>query len=117
MPMAWCLPRNEKPPDGGLSTCVRERGRSAFRELLAPPRLVQAHFLALDFARVARDEPGLRQRRLQLRVVLDQRPRDAVANRAGLTRLPAADDIDHDVERLLVVGQHEGLPYDHAAGL
>src|SRR5204862_4738900 len=63
------------------------------------------------------DQPGLRQRRLQLGVVLDQRPRDAVANRARLTRLPAADDVDHDVERLLVVGQHQGLPHDHAAGL
>src|SRR5436190_23513154 len=78
-------------------------GASALRELLATPRLVQAHFLALDFARVAGHEPGLRQRRFQLRVVLDQRPRDAVAHCAGLTRLPAADDVDHDVERLLVV--------------
>ena len=54
-------------------------------------RLVEADLLALDFARVARDEPRLRQRGLELRVVVDQRARDAVAHRAGLAGLAAAD--------------------------
>ena len=39
---------------GGSVDCL------ALRELLALARLVEADLLALDFARVARDEPGLR---------------------------------------------------------
>src|SRR6187551_3560636 len=79
-------------------------GRLALRELLAPARLVQTDLLALDFAGVAGDEPCLRQRGFQLRIVIDQCARDAVPYGARLPRLAPADDVDHDVERLLVVG-------------
>src|SRR3954468_21291995 len=81
----------------------------ALAELLAAARLVEADLLSLDFARIARDESRLGQRGLQLRVVVDERARDAVAHRTGLARLTAADHVDHDVERALVVGQHERL--------
>src|SRR5258706_3366328 len=90
---------------------------SAFRELLAASRLVQADFLALDLARVARHEPGLRKRRLERRVVLDQGARDAMADRAGLPRFATAEHVHLDVERLQVIGELEGLAHDHAAGL
>src|SRR6185369_10678325 len=89
----------------------------ALGELLAASRLVEADLLALDLARVARDEPGLRQRRLERGIVLDQRAGDAVAHRAGLARLAAAEDVDLDVERLRVVGELERLAHDHAARL
>src|SRR5258708_28269111 len=47
---------------------------SAFRELLAASRLVQAHLFALDFARVARHEPRLPAVGLHAWVVFHQRP-------------------------------------------
>src|SRR4051812_21414873 len=72
----------KKPPWGGFFSSF---GDSALGELLAPPRLVQSHLLALDFARVARDEPCLAQHRLQRRVELDERPGQSVAH---CSRLP-----------------------------
>src|SRR6185503_6320289 len=90
---------------------------SAFRELLAASRLVQAHLLAFDLARVARDEPRLREGGLEGGIVFDERPRDAVAHGARLARLAAAEDVHLDVERLGVVRELEGLAHDHAAGL
>src|SRR5512143_2167096 len=98
---------------GGLRRS--EATTSALRELFALARLVQTHLLALDLARVARDEPRLRQRRLQRRVVVDERARDAVADRTGLAGLAAALDVDHDVEGRLVVRQLERLADHHAA--
>src|SRR5687767_6215882 len=81
-------PKKQKPPIGGFR--FAESLSSAFRVLLAPPCFVQADLLSLDFARVARHQPGRAQRRLQSRIILDQRPRDAVAHRAGLAALAAA---------------------------
>src|SRR5258708_27611154 len=78
---------------------------SAFRELLAASRLVQAHLLALDFARVARHEPRLREGGLQGGVGFTKRPGNAVAHRSRLARLSAAEDVDLDVEHLGVVGE------------
>src|SRR4029079_18093676 len=63
---------------GGSVDCL------ALRELLALARLVEADLLAFDFSRIARHQARLRQRGLQLRVVIDQRASDSVANRAGL---------------------------------
>src|SRR5262245_37952639 len=93
------------------------RSALALAELLAAARLVEADLLSLDFARVARHETRLRQRGLKLRVVVDERAGDALAHRAGLAGLAAADHVDHDVERGLVVGEHERLAHDHAARL
>src|SRR5438067_11469436 len=87
--------------------------RSALAELLATARAVQADLLALDFARIARDEAGTAQVGLERRVVVDQRPRDAVAHRAGLAGLAAAVHVDLDVESRVVGREHQGLPDDH----
>src|SRR3970040_2057496 len=70
----------------------------ALRELMALARLVQAPLLALDRARVTRDQPRLLERRLERRVILDQRARDAVPHGARLPPLTAALHVDHDVE-------------------
>src|SRR5881394_3456307 len=94
-----------------------KRSRLSLRELLAAPRLVQAHFLALDFARVARDEPRLREDGFQGGVVFDERPGDPVANCAGLSRLAAAQHGHADVESAEVIGELERLAHDHAPGL
>src|SRR5690349_9639300 len=90
--------------------------RSALGELLAASRLVQADLLALHLARVARDETRLRQRRLERRVVVDQRTRDAVAHRARLAGFAATRDVHHDVERGVVARELERLTHDHAPG-
>src|SRR5690606_50571 len=58
----------------------RRASESALRELRRPARLAQADLLALDLARVARDEAGTAQRLAQRLVVRHQRPRDAVTD-------------------------------------
>src|SRR6185436_10981236 len=109
-------PETKKPPRRRLSY-RRDASSSAFRVLLAPPRLVQTDLLSLDFARVARHEPGRAQRGLQRCIILDQRPRDPVANRARLAALAAAEHVHHDVESGQVLGQLERLAHHHLAGL
>ena len=62
---------------------------------------MQADFLALDFAGVARDVTGLTQRLAQFLVVFDQGAGDAVANGAGLTGGATALDGAVDIKLLL----------------
>src|SRR5690606_39789307 len=111
---AACEARRPVPEARGIARGSRG---SALRELLATSRLVEADLLALDLARVARDEARARQRRLERRVVVDQCTGDAVAHRARLAGLAAAGDVDHDVEAADVVGELERLAHDHATGL
>src|SRR5260221_8795947 len=59
-------------------------GRLALRELRGLACLVQAGLLALDLARIARQEAFPFEGNPQLRIRLDEGPGDAVANRAGL---------------------------------
>src|ERR1051326_3954827 len=58
------------------SRCLYAVVRLALRELEAAARLAAAVFFAFDFAGVAAHEAGIAQRRLELRVGFDQRPRD-----------------------------------------
>src|SRR4051812_24180562 len=112
--------RNDKAARGRLCRCnvVRTADSAlALGELLPASRLVQADLLALDLARVARDQPRLRQRGLERGIVFDERAGDAVANGAGLARFAAAEHVDLDVEGQGVVGELERLAHDHAAGL
>src|SRR5438876_867131 len=62
----------------------------AFTELEALARASHAVLLAFLRPRVAREQPFVFQPLAQLRVVLDERPRDAQAQRAGLARHAAA---------------------------
>src|SRR5262245_10247610 len=89
----------------------------ALGELVTAARLVQPDLLALHLARVARDEPRLLQRRLERRVVLDQRAGNAVADGAGLPRLAASVDVDVDIEARERIGELQRLAHDHAPGL
>src|SRR5260370_18471221 len=84
--------------------------------MLAPPCLVQTDLLSLDFARIARDQPGCAQGALQSGIILDQSARDAVAHRACLPAFAAAVDVHHDVEARLALGELERLAHYHAAG-
>src|SRR5262245_61157218 len=71
----------------------------ALGELRRLARLVQAGLLALDDACVARQEACPLQRHAQLRVGLDERPGDAVADGARLSARPAAVHPHAEVER------------------
>src|SRR5687767_11395254 len=100
-----------------VTSMVQRASALSLRELLAAARFVQADLLALDLARVARDETRLREDGLEGGVVLDQRARDPVPDRSGLPGFAAAEDGHANVERARVVGELEGLPHDHAPGL
>src|SRR5215216_6254687 len=71
----------------------------ALGELRRLAGLVQAGFLALDDPRVARQEARPLQRHAQLRVGLDERPRDAVADGTRLAARPAAVHAHAEVKR------------------
>src|SRR5436309_215967 len=71
-------------------TAARRRETLAIRELRRLARLVQAGFLALDLAGVAREIALALERDTQLRVEIDERAGDAVPHRAGLAGEPAA---------------------------
>src|SRR5712691_2120759 len=64
--------------------------KSSLGVLLAPPRFVQADLLSLDLARVAGDQSGLAQKRLERRIELYERARQAVAHGARLPEFPPA---------------------------
>ncbi len=76
-----------------------------------------ADLFAFDLAGIAGDEACLTQGLAQGRIVLHQRPGNAVANRAGLTGDPATADLDLDVELPGELHQFERLAHNHAAGL
>src|SRR5260221_11122684 len=107
------VPSNDKAAVRRLCSCTTIEQRApalTLGELLAASRLVQAHLLALDFARVARDETGLGERRFQRRIVFDEGARDAVAHRARLSRLTAARAVHQDADRLTWFVGLQGLP-------
>src|SRR5205085_809220 len=76
---------------------ARTSGGLALRELRRLARLVQPGLLALDLARVACEEALALQRHAQLRVRLDERAGDPVADGARLSGQPAAVDADAEV--------------------
>src|SRR3990167_8078335 len=81
--------KKQKPPQRAALSCFLGPGLP-LGELLCTPRLVQAHFLAFDLARITRHQPGLGQRRLERGVVFDQGAGEAVTHRTGLAGLAAA---------------------------
>src|SRR6478752_4184151 len=81
-----------------LAHVRQTRRRLALRELWPLARLLQARLLALDLARVPRQETRLLQLWTQRLVGLDQRTRDPVAERSGLAGDAAAHDPSAHVE-------------------
>src|SRR5258706_12083557 len=77
---------------------------------------MQPDFLSLDFPRIAGNQTGLAQKRLERRVVLDQCTRQAVAHGPGLSELSSSRYGHHDVELGQLVGQHERLTHNHLPG-
>src|SRR5205807_352967 len=91
------------PPSGEESDCLALGVLGGFAGSL------QAVLLALLHARVARQEAGLLEHRAALDVELDERPGDAVRDRARLARHAPARDPDADVEAPQRVGELERL--------
>ena len=88
-----------RPQPAGFGTRARitKRNEAALRELRRLARLVQAGLLALDLARVTREEALALERHAQLRVRLDERPGDSVADGARLAGETAAVHADSEV--------------------
>src|SRR4051794_13262313 len=83
-------------------TRVRAAPQLALAELRPLAGLLQPGLLALLDARVAREEAAALELAAQVRIGLQQRARDAVAQRAGLGADAAAVDPDDDVHAVLV---------------
>src|SRR5690606_10280123 len=90
---------------------------SALAELLAATCLVEADLLTLDLAGVTTDEAGLLELRLQCFVVVDESASNAVAHSTCLATFTTTVNIDMEIKGFQVVGQHQRLAHDHAAGL
>src|SRR5712671_5051223 len=104
------------------SAAPRRTGRGgafglALGVLRAAPGFAPPDLLALDFAGIAGDEARLTQGLAQCRIVLHQRPGNAVANRTGLAGDSATADLHLDVEFPGELHQFERLAHDHAAAL
>src|SRR5215472_7638111 len=84
------------------------------RELEAAACLRTAVLLALDDARIARQEPALLQNGAQIRLERDQRFGDSMAQRTRLSRQTAAGDLADDVVLTVARGGDKRLAKDHA---
>src|SRR5882672_10835306 len=115
--MGFTYPKLKSRPAAAFRSSGTLSQRSTFGVLLAPPRLVQADLFSLHFARVARHQTGSAERRLERRIILDQRARETVPHRTGLAVLAAAVHVHLDVEGRQVLGDLERLAHDHAPRL
>src|SRR5215472_209693 len=88
--------------------------RSALRILEAASRAGAAVLLALHHAAVAGQIAASLERAAQRRLVMSQRPADAVADGTGLAGEPAAGDGGDDVILAQAIGHAEGLCDHHA---
>src|SRR5260370_41036738 len=86
----------------------------SLRELEALPRALLPVFLALLDTRITRNESCLFQSRPQVGVVFHQGAGNAMANRTGLARGPAARDIYQHVKLVSRFRQVKRLSNDHA---
>src|SRR5437763_2392493 len=89
------------------NTAAPRRGTLALAELRRLARLVQAGLLALDLARVAREEALALERDAQLRVRLDKCAGDPVTHGSGLSGETTALDADAEVVLILESGHLE----------
>src|SRR5512146_1759130 len=108
-------PARERDPAASMWSrrLAAERGSLPLAELEALAGARASVLLALDGARIARDEPRLLQDRPELRVQLAQRAGDAVADGARLAREAATPRGDEHVELAHLVDQLERLDQDH----
>src|SRR5512135_290271 len=79
------------------------------RELEALPGAGPTRLLALDRARIPRQEPRAAELGAVLRVRRDERPGHAQPHRPGLSRLPAPAHVRPDVEGTEGIGRGERL--------
>src|SRR5207245_2337115 len=91
--------------------------RLSLRELEALARALLSVLLTFFDARIARHQSGPLQRGPQLVVVFNQRARNAVTNRACLSRGSAAGNIHYYVELARRLSQVQRLANDHSQRL
>src|SRR6476659_9726699 len=98
-------PRPCSPPPNPVAAADVRLSLRVLRRLAGP---LEPVLLALLHPRIAGQQPGLAKRQsMRIRIDLEQGARDAVADRAGLTRDSAAFDLDHRVEAALGPGDPE----------
>ena len=85
-----------------------------FRELETCASGALTVFFTLFGARVARQETCVFEGRTQIGIVVDEGAGDGMKHRAGLTRFPAAADIDFDVEVFGEIDEFQRLTQNHA---
>src|SRR5579862_2359570 len=103
-------PRTPSVPNSLRATCATSRGATlALGELRPLARLLQAGLLALLGARIAREKTASLELAAEVGVSLEQGPRDAVAQRAGLGRDAAPVQARGDVHLRLVADRLERL--------
>ena len=95
---------DDAPDAVGAEVAASHARCAALRELRRLAGLVETGLLALDDARVAREEALALERDPQLRVGLDERAGDAVPHGSGLAARAAAVDANADVVRPLRAG-------------
>src|SRR3954468_19097959 len=91
-------PQRRGAPGRPVRRGARRALRSALRVLRGLAGLLEAVLLAFLDPRVTGEEAGLLQRRAVVRVVRDERPGDAEAQRAGLAGDAAATQVGDHVE-------------------
>ena len=67
---------------------------------------MQADLFTLDFTRITRHEAGCAERWFERCIIVQQSTGNTVARCARLARLATASDVDLDIKRFCVVGQH-----------
>src|SRR6516225_9341756 len=100
--------RYPRPPS--CSSMLVEVPVLTFRVLEALPRTLVAILLPFLDARVPGEKPCLTQGGPELRVQNQQRPRDAMTDRARLAGHSAAGDVGDDIEAPFEVGDDQRLP-------
>ena len=114
--LATAEPTAPERGDGTAPVRARRGSAQALGELRSLAGLVQAGLLALDLARVAREEALALERDAQLGIGLDERAGDAVPHRACLAGRPAALDANAEVVAALGAGELERSHHRRAMG-
>src|SRR5690606_22748451 len=96
-------------PQRDVQRCVISIRSLTLRELEPLARSRLTGLLPLDLPRVPGQQPVLTQRAPQIRVELEQRPRDAQTDRPRLARQTAAVHVHQDVEPPLLLRHRQRL--------
>ena len=111
--------KQNTPETQRLPGCIHPNGwkKSSLGELRRASCRFEAVFFPFFHTRVTGEEPGLLENGAELRVELEERSGQAVADCASLSGNAAAGDGADDVELALRLGECEGLADDQLEGI